>query len=253
MANYLDGVDGGKHSSNNTIAVSKPTFAVSVEFTDNKNKLNNEILTFVFNPKTNEVIGCNLPLHSDEFNKTLYDKNGKSQEYGWGGQMNDNNESIKFNSIDDAQKWHSDRTMKHLLKQTKNDSYPDLSNIALQLRNLKEINYQIINKGSCFKFAKEISKLGYNNFTFIFSAEEQEVIHVYIKLSNNLFWDATGFHKKSEIKSDYYIGNENAMYDGNVEELDNYCEINTYNSLTTIPISDDIWKKIVRIIKFNKK
>jgi hypothetical protein len=34
MANYLDGVDGGKHNSDNTIAVSKPTFTVSVEFTD---------------------------------------------------------------------------------------------------------------------------------------------------------------------------------------------------------------------------
>ena len=33
MANYLDGVDGGKYNSDNTIAVSKPTFTVSLEFT----------------------------------------------------------------------------------------------------------------------------------------------------------------------------------------------------------------------------
>jgi hypothetical protein len=35
MANYLDGIDGGKHNSDNTeTSPNKPTFTVSVEFTD---------------------------------------------------------------------------------------------------------------------------------------------------------------------------------------------------------------------------
>jgi len=219
----------------------------------NENNSSNERFVFVYDPKTDEVKGFNLTYPSDEFNNILYDKNGRGQGYGWGAQINDKKDPIKFNSMEEAQKWHNDREMKNLVKKTQNNSYPDLSSIALQLRKLKEINYQTINRGSCFKFAKEISKLGYRNFRFIFSEEDQEVIHVYVKLSDVLYWDATGFHKNSEIKSDYNIGNENVMYDGDVEELDNYCEIDTYDSLTTIPISDDIWKKIVQIIKFNKK
>jgi hypothetical protein len=35
MANYLDGIEGGKHDSDSTVTtISKPTFTVSVEFTD---------------------------------------------------------------------------------------------------------------------------------------------------------------------------------------------------------------------------
>ena len=40
-------------------------------------------------------------------------------------------------------------------------------------------------------------------FSYIFSNEEQEVVHVYIKLNNNLYFDANGFHSKKEIKDEY--------------------------------------------------
>jgi hypothetical protein len=35
MANYLDGIEGGKHNSDSTVTtIEKPTFSVSLEFTD---------------------------------------------------------------------------------------------------------------------------------------------------------------------------------------------------------------------------
>ena len=210
---------------------------------------NSEYLTYVFNPKTDEVLGFNLVSHSDEFNEVLYDKEGNSQGYGWGAQIDDKNEPLIFNSKEEVQSWFSGRNEKVLIKSTQNKNYPDLSSIALQLRKDKNINFQNINRGSCFKFAKEISELGYNNFTFIFSEEEQEVIHVYIKLKNNLYWDVNGFHKNNDIIRDYEIGEDNIMYDADISELNHYCNINTYESLTTIPISNEDWKKIVRIIK----
>lgn len=43
------------------------------------------------------------------------------------------------------------------------------------------------------------------------------------------------------------------MYDDDISELNNYCDIDTYGALSTIPISDETWKKIVQIIKNNKK
>lgn len=117
----------------------------------NESNTHTEKLVFVYDPNSDQIKGYNLKLHSDEFNKVLYDENGRGQGFGWGPQINDTNEPIKFPSIESAQKWHSDREEKHLIKQTQNNSYPDLSNIALQLRKFKDIDFQIINRGSCFK------------------------------------------------------------------------------------------------------
>lgn len=218
----------------------------------NENVTKKTPLIYVVN-KNGEIKGFNLVLHSDKFNSVLYDKDGKSQNYGYGAQINNKKEPIEFDSINQAQRWYNDREEKLLKKETENISYTDLSNIAQQLRKLEDINYQIINRGSCFKFAKEISKLGYGDYTFIFSEEEQEVIHVYVKLNENLYWDATGFHTKSNIKQKYYIGKDNVMYDGDINELNHYCNIDTYDALTTIPISNEVWKKIIKIINLNKK
>ena len=216
------------------------------------NEEQNNPLIFVYNPKTNDIVGFNLRLHSDEFNNVLYDENGRGQGYGWGPQIDDKNQPITFNTKEEIQNWFDSRNEKHLIKSTQNKNYPDLSSIALQLRKLKDVNYQTINRGSCFKFAKEVSKLGYNGFTFIFSEEDQDVVHVYIKLNDNLYWDALGFHKKSDVKRDYEIGEDYIMFDSDISQLNNYCDIDTYSSLTTIPISNDDWKKIVRIIKSAK-
>ena len=222
------------------------------EFRDEVNALSNKPYLFVFDTNKN-VLAFNLPSDNDEeLNNWLYDENGNNRG-GYGVQIDNSKNYIKFNTIEDAQKWYDERNEKHLLKATKNDVYPNLSNISRQIRKLKNVNYQDINRGSCFKFAKEISKLGYKKFTFIFSEEEQEVIHVYIKLTENLYWDALGFHKKTEIKSDYEIGKNNSMYDATINELNHYCNIDTYQSLTTIPISDPEWKEIIQIIKLNKK
>jgi hypothetical protein len=210
---------------------------------------NSEYLTYVFNPKTEEVLGYNLVSHSDKFDEVLYDEKGDNRGYGWGAQKDDKNNSLIFNSKEEAQSFFNEKNEKNLIKSTENKNYPDLSLIASQLRKNKNIDYQNINRGSCFKFAKEISKLGYNNFTFIFSEEEQEVIHIYIKLKNNLYWDANGFHKNNDIIRDYEIGEDNIMYDADMSELNHYCNIDTYESLTTIPISNEDWETIVRIIK----
>ena len=211
----------------------------------------NEMFLYVFD-KNQNVIAFNIPSNDkDELNKFLYDEKGNRG--GYGVQLDDDKNYLKFNSIQDVQKWFDDKNENHIIKATKNNAYPNLSKIALQLRKLKDINFENINRGSCFKFAKEISKLGYKKFTFVFSEEDQEVIHVYIKLAENLYWDAIGFHKKGEIKLRYDIGNENIMYDGGMSELDHYCEIDTYGALSTIPISDEKWKKIVQIIKDNIK
>jgi hypothetical protein len=210
---------------------------------------NSEYLTYVFNPKTEEVLGYNLVSHSDKFDEVLYDEKGDNRGYGWGAQKDDENNSLIFNSKEEAQSFFNEKNEKNLIKSTENKNYPDLSLIASQLRKNKNIDYQNINRGSCFKFAKEISKLGYNNFTFIFSEEEQEVIHIYIKLKNNLYWDANGFHKNNDIIRDYEIGEDNIMYDADMSELNHYCNIDTYESLTTIPISNEDWETIVRIIK----
>jgi len=208
-----------------------------------------EMLFFIFNPKTNKVIGFNLTYNSEEFNNIRYDENGRSRDYGFGPQKDDFGDTIKFDSLEDVQKWYSDKTEKHLQKQTQNQKYPDLSYIANSIRKIDGLDYQVINRGSCFKFAKEISKLGYNKFTFIFSEEEQEVIHVYVKLTNNLYFDANGFHTKKEIKNEYYVGEDTEMYESSIDELDNFSDLNTYECLTTIPISNDVWKKVIQIIK----
>ncbi len=211
-----------------------------------------DALMYVYNPKNDKLMGFNLILHSDEFNNILYDVNGKGQGYGWGPQIDDNGNGLVFDKIEDAQNWHTRREEKTIMKGTQNKKYPVLSKIALQLRKMEDFNFRIINRGSCFRFAKEISKLGYNDFTFIFSEEEQEIIHVYVKLTNNLYWDALGFHTKKDIKIDYDIGKDNLMFDAGIDELNNYCDIDTYQSLTTIPISDNIWKRILNIIRNSK-
>ena len=139
-----------------------------------------------------------------------------------------------------------------ITKETQNSKYPDLSSIALNLRKIDGLDYTIINRGSCFKFTKEISKLGYNIFTFIFSNEEQEVVHVYIKLNDNLYFDATGFHTKKEIKEEYINVEDNYMYDSDISELNHYCSLDTYSALSTIPIDNHLWEKIVRVINNSK-
>lgn len=198
-------------------------------------------LFYVFNPKNNKVIGFNIT-SEDELDNLLYDDNGHNLGYGWGLQVN------RFDSLEDAQRWNQEKMGDINTNQTQNSKYPDLSYIASNLRKIDGLDYDIINRGSCFKFAKEISELGYNTFTFIFSNEEQEVIHVYIKLNNVLYFDATGFHSKKEIKQDYITGEDNDMYDSDISELDHYCNLDTYNSLTTIPISNQLWKKVVSVI-----
>jgi hypothetical protein len=221
------------------------------QFVNENYSKTNEMLLYVFD-KNNNVMAFNIPSDNrEELNNWLYDENGKNRG-GYGVQLDDDKNYLKFNSIQDVQKWVDNRNENHILKATKNDAYPDLSNIALQLRKLKDIHFTDINRGSCFKFAKKVSKLGYKNFTFIFSDEEQVVIHVYIKLSNNLYWDANGFHNKKEIISDYEIGKGNDMFDGDINELNHHCDIDTYQSLTTIPIDNNTWNKITKIININK-
>ena len=204
-------------------------------------------LLFVFD-HNNKILAFNIPDDNKELlNKYLYDEHGKNVG-GYGLQYLDDKQYIKFDSLEDIQKWNDEREIKYLNKKTQNKQYQDLSYIAYELRKLKSVNYQHINRGSCFKFAKIISKLGYDNFTFIFSNEEHEVVHVYIKLNNNLYFDAYGFHNKSDIKSEYEIGDENIMYDADIKELDHYCSIDTYSSLTTIPLSNEEWNVIKNII-----
>jgi len=211
-----------------------------------------EMLDFIFDSKTNKVIGFNLVYGSEEFNNILYDENDRNRGYGFGSQKDNFNNPIKFDSLEDAQKWYSDRAEKHLQKQTQNQEYSDLSYIAYNIRKIDDLDYQVINRGSCFKFAKEISKLGYNKFTFIFSEEEQEVIHVYVKLTNNLYFDANGFHTKKEIKNQYYVGEDTEMYDSGIDELGNFSDLDTYECLTTIPIPNNVWKKVIQVIKKSK-
>jgi hypothetical protein len=211
-----------------------------------------ENLLFVFNPNNDKVIDFNIS-SEDELNKVLYDETGNNRGFGWGLQINDDKELIKFDSLDDAQQWYQKRIGDRTTKETQNSKYPDLSSIALNLRKIDGLDYSVINRGSCFKFTKEISKLGYDKFTFIFSNEEQEVIHVYIKLSSNLYFDAAGFHTKKEIKKEYINGEDNYMYDTDLNELDHYCNIDTYQSLTTIPISNKEWKEVTKIIRSVKK
>ena len=214
-------------------------------------KKSNEMLLFVFD-KNHKVLAINIPDNNkNELNKHLYDENGNNIG-GYGVQVSKDKEYLRFDTIEDAQKWDDERTESHLNKATQNKKYLDLSNIALELRKNKDIDFQVINQGSCFKFAKEVSKLGYNQFTFIFSDEEQEVIHVYIKLSGNLYWDANGFHSKIEIKNEYDLDENTYMYDGDINELDHYCSIDTSSALSTIPISAETWDKIIQIINLNK-
>jgi hypothetical protein len=200
-----------------------------------------EELFYVFDPKNNKIIGFNIT-SEDELNNLIYDDNGHNLGYGWGLQLK------RFDSLDDIQQWNQEKTGDRNIKETQNSKYPDLSYIASNLRKIKGLDYSIINRGSCFKFAKEISELGYNTFTFIFSNEEQEVVHIYIKLNNNLYFDANGFHSKKEIKEEYISGEDNDMYDSDTSELNHYCSLDTYSSLTTIPISNQLWKKVVSVI-----
>jgi hypothetical protein len=211
-----------------------------------------EELVFIFDPKTNKVIGFNLVYGSKEFNNIRYDKSGRSGGYEFGSQKDSFNNPIKFDSLEDAQKWYSDKTEKQLQKQTQNQKYSDLSYIAYNIRKIDDLDYQVINRGSCFKFAKEISKLGYDKFTFIFSEEDQEVIHVYVKLTNNLYFDANGFHTNKEIKNQYYVGEDTEMYDSDIDELGNFSDLDTYECLTTIPIPDNVWKKVTQVINKSK-
>jgi len=208
-------------------------------------KESEEKLLYVFDPKNNKIIGFNIT-SMDELNKLIYDENGNNLGYGWGLQLK------RFDSLDDIQQWNQEKTGNRNIKETQNSKYPNLSYIASNLRKIKGLDYSIINRGSCFKFAKEISDLGYNTFTFIFSNEEQEVVHVYIKLNNNLYFDANGFHSKKEIKDEYINEEDNDMYDSDTSELNHYCALDTYSSLTTIPISNQLWKKVVSIINKSK-
>lgn len=211
----------------------------------------NDVLLYVFD-KNKKIIAYNIPNNDiKELNKHLYDENGKNRG-GYGAQV-DNGIYYKFDSLKSAQEWYNQKENRFLIKQTQNDKYKDLSDIALNIRSLKNINFKDINRGSCFKFAKEVSKLGYRKFTFIFSEDDQEVIHVYIKLNNNLYWDVMGFHSKNDVIEDYQIGEDYIMFDSDLSELERYCNIDTYQSLTTIPINNDEWNKIINIIKSSKK
>lgn len=204
----------------------------------------NKELYFISNDDT--ILSFNIT--KEDLNRNLY--NDKGNPIGsYGLQYDDNKNYLEFNSIVDAQKWYDNRIKSFINKKVINNKYPDLSKIGLLLRNEKRVSFQDINRGSCFKFAKEISKIGYNKFTFIFSEEEQEVIHVYVKLSSNLYWDVIGFHKKSEVKSDYEIGEDNEMYDSDIDELNHLSNIDTYQGLTTIEISNKDWNIITKIIK----
>jgi hypothetical protein len=215
-------------------------------------KESTEELFFVFDPSNGKIISFNVT-SKDELNKVIYDENGYNRGYGYGLQLNDNrDEFIKFDSLNEVQQWYQKKIMVQITKETQNSKYPDLSSIALNLRKIDGLDYTIINRGSCFKFTKEISKLGYNIFTFIFSNEEQEVIHVYIKLNDNLYFDATGFHTKKEIKEEYINVEGNYMYDSDISELNYYSRLDTYNALSTIPINNHLWEKIVRVINNSK-
>lgn len=210
----------------------------------------NDVFLFVFD-KNKNIIAYNIPINDKKkLNKHLYDEYGNNRG-GHGVQVIDG-KYYKFDSLKSAQDWYSQKVNKSIIKQTKNKKYKDLSYIALNIRNLKNINFQDINRGSCFKFAKEIAKLGYNKFTFIFSEEDQEVIHVYIKLNNNLYWDAIGFHTKNGVIEDYEVGDNYNMFDSDLSELERYCNIDTYQSLTTIPIDNKEWNEILTIIKSSK-
>jgi len=212
--------------------------------------IQNDIFLYVFD-NDGKIIAYNIPNNdTEELNKYLYDENGKNRG-GYGVQVLDG-KYYKFDSLNSAQQWYNQKKNKFITKKTQNEKYKDLSYIALNIRNLKTINFQDINRGSCFKFAKEVSKLGYNKFTYIFSEEDQEVIHVYIKLNDNLYWDVMGFHSKNDVIEDYEIGNEYIMYDSDLSELETYCNIDTYQSLTTIPINNTEWSEILDIIKSSK-
>ena len=214
-------------------------------------KESTEGLFFVFDPSNGKIISFNVT-SKDEVNKLIYDENGDNRGYGYGYQLNDNKELIKFDSLNEVQQWYQKKIMALITKETQNSKYPDLSSIALNLRKIDGLDYTIINRGSCFKFTKEISKLGYNIFTFIFSNEEQEVVHVYIKLNDNLYFDATGFHTKKEIKEEYINVEDNYMYDSDISELNHYCSLDTYSALSTIPIDNHLWENIVRVINNSK-
>lgn len=204
--------------------------------------------------KDDKIIAYNI-LNQDRetLNSYLYDKNGKSMG-GYGVQYDENKNFIKFDSQQDAQNWLNSRNENYLNKMTYRKQYPKLSYIAKELRLNKSVDYQIINRGHCFKFAFEIYKhLGYSNFTFIHSDEEQETVHVYLKLNDNLYFDAYGFHSKSDVESDYELdGENNFMYDSGYKELEHYKEIDTDQSLTTIPLSKQDWDIIVGIINKSK-
>ena len=206
-----------------------------------------ERLSFVFDPNTDKVIGFNIT-SEDELNGFIYDDDGNNRGYGWGLQLNDSDEIIRFDSLEDAQLWYRKKKGNKITKETQNSKYPKLSSISYNIRNIEGLDYDVINRGSCFKFAKEISKLGYDKFTFIFSNDDQEVIHVYIKLNNNLYFDAIGFHTKKEIKQEYLDGEDNDMYDSDISELNHYCNLDTYSGLTTIPISNQVWSKVIELI-----
>jgi hypothetical protein len=221
------------------------------EFLNENHLISENPLLFVFDNKNN-IIAYNIPNDDvKQLNKYLYDEYGKNRG-GHGTQVEDGI-YYKFDSLKSAQEWYNQKRNKNLIKKTQNKKYEDLSNIALNIRKLKSINFQDINRGSCFKFAKEVSKLGYKRFTFIFSEEDQEIIHVYIKLNNNLYWDAIGFHSKNDVIEEYEIGDNYVMFDSDLSELDRYCNIDTYQSLTTIPINDTEWSEILTIINSTKK
>ena len=62
MANYLDGIDGGKHSSENTeTSITRPTFKVSLTFecVDAKNPLEaaKTVLAWLLNTSGNDFLG----------------------------------------------------------------------------------------------------------------------------------------------------------------------------------------------------
>jgi hypothetical protein len=221
------------------------------QFVNENYSPSNEILLYAIG-KNDNIYAFNIPNNREELDKIIYNDEGKPNGKGYAPQRN-GKQNIKFDSLEQIQKWYDDKNNKRTKKETENKLYQDLSNIAINLRKIPNIDYKHINRGSCFKFAKEVSKLGYKNFSFVFSDEEQEVIHVYIKLNDKLYFDAEGFHSKSDIKKDYKLNRGNELFDGNISELNNYCDIDTYGSLTTIPLNDKEWKIITSIIKKEKK
>lgn len=201
--------------------------------------------------KNGKIIAFNLTY--EETQKVpgfYYDETGSPIEgRSWGAQVIDNTK-VNFKNLEEIQVWYDERDNKYLMKKTFRKEYSELSKIAKELYASKIVDHSIINRGSCFKFAKMISDaLGYNNFTYVFSDEEQAEIHVYIKLSKNLYFDANGFSTLKEVNEDYINDEDCYLSDSNdKEELNSLADIDTSQALSTIELSNVEIKEVKRII-----